>query len=104
MLAEPCLLCGHPGPSETAHWPYARARHSKAEVTLLPVVPLCHDCHTAAHWAKQEIVERLIALVPAYWKRQGLWELYGERFETWLSKRRYIEETRANSRNYAIMK
>lgn len=92
MLAEPCLLCGKPGPSEEAHWPIARARRSKAEVALLPVLPLCHDCHMAAHWAKREIVERLIALAPSYWRREGVWGLYRERFEIWLSRRKYITE------------
>ena len=93
MLAEPCLLCGRPGPSEEAHWPIARARRSKAEVALLPVIPLCFECHVKAHWGKRETVERLIAIAPGYWKRNGDWDVYGPRFETWLSRRRYVEAT-----------
>lgn len=93
MLQEPCLLCGKPGPSEEAHWPYARARRPKREVILLPVLPLCHDCHMAAHWAKPAIIERLIRLAPGYWRREGTWELYREAYENWVSKRRYLEMT-----------
>ena len=93
VLDEPCLLCSKPGPSETCHWPYARARRSQKDVIFLPVLPLCLACHTAQHWGKPGIIDRLSYLAPAYWKRSGDWTHYQEQFETWLSRRRYIEAT-----------
>ncbi len=87
MLAEPCLLCGKEGPSEAAHWPLSR-RYGIA------TVPLCRECHSAAHWAKQWAVEALIRLAPGYWRHEGTWELHREAYENWCSKRRYLEAVR----------
>jgi hypothetical protein len=83
MSAEPCLLCGNT-PTENAHWPLTR-RYGDA------TVPLCRICHDAQHWAKRETIKALIRLAPGYWKREGTYELYGPAFETWMSRRRYLE-------------
>ena len=82
-MEEPCLVCNR-RPSEDAHWPLTR-RHGDA------TVPMCRTCHDAQHWGKHEIIEALIELAPAHWKREGTYELYGPAFETWLSKRQFAE-------------
>ena len=91
-MSEPCLLCGEHS-TEDHHFPYCRQRRSQKDVALLPVVPLCRKCHTKAHWGKPETVGRLMALAPRYWRREGLWEVYGPRYEIWVSRRRYIQGT-----------
>ena len=87
VIDDPCLVCGHPGPSETAHWPRTR-RYGNA------FVPLCRICHDAQHWGRAEVVEALIARAPGYWKREGLWELFEEEYTSWCEKRRYRELVR----------
>ena len=82
---ESCLICGAV-PTEEAHWPYTR-RYGTA------TVPLCRVCHSAHHWARQEVIEELIRKAPGYWRREGTWEMYREPFERWMSKRRHREAT-----------
>lgn len=83
MSTEPCLICGAT-PTDQHHWPLTR-RYGQA------TVPLCREHHTAAHWARREVVEALIRLAPGYWRRVGEWEANAEVYETWCSRRRYIE-------------
>jgi len=84
---ERCLVCGKPGvPLDAHHWPRTR-RYGTA------TVPLCRDCHTAAHWAKQSVIETLIARAPGYWRSVGEWEQNADEYESWCAKRRYRELT-----------
>ena len=84
-MPERCLLCGAT-PTEEAHWPRTR-RYGSATVRL------CRSCHSAQHWAKQDVVEQLIDKAPSYWKREGTYEQNIEELETWLEKRRYKKLT-----------
>ena len=83
---EPCLICGRT-PTDEAHWPYTR-RYGDA------TVPLCREHHTAAHWARQDVIEKLIVRAPGYWRSVGEWERNIDAYERWMSKRRYLAWTR----------
>lgn len=86
MLDEPCLVCGKSGPSEECHWPRTR-RYGDA------TLPMCHVCHIDQHWGRERVVEVLIRKAPAYWKKQGTWEIHADEYESWCSRRRYREAT-----------
>jgi hypothetical protein len=90
---ERCLVCGRI-PTDDAHWPIARGTHTQAERILLPVVPLCRVCHTKQHDGNPEIIRTLMHKAPRYWREEGLWDVYGPRFEKWLDKRAYLEAMR----------
>lgn len=81
-----CLVCGAV-PVEYHHWPHTR-RYGIA------TVPLCRAHHDAAHWGKAEVIESLIDLAPAYWRRTGEWDLHRDAYEQWCSRRRYLEAVR----------
>jgi hypothetical protein len=81
-----CLVCGKQA-TDMHHWPRTR-RYGTA------VLPLCRECHTAAHWGKAETVEALIRGAPGYWRSVGEWEQNREAYETWCAKRRYCEAVR----------
>lgn len=82
-MSDRCLICGAV-PVDAHHWPRTR-RYGNA------TVPLCREHHTAAHWARQDIVEQLIDRAPGYWLREGTYDQNIEELETWLAKRRYRE-------------
>jgi hypothetical protein len=52
---------------------------------------MCHLCHAAQHSGDHDVIERLIVRAPAYWQREGLWEAYGPEYETWHSRKEYLE-------------
>jgi hypothetical protein len=87
---ERCLICSAPA-TDWHHWPLCRQRRSQTEVALLPTVPLCREHHVAAHWAKQDVIEKLIDLAPQWWKREGTWEQNREAYESWIGKRRFLD-------------
>lgn len=91
---ERCLICGTPDGLEDCHWPIARGSHPKSEVPFLPVVPMCYRCHSMQHTGDEEVIMHLIHRAPEYWRREGLWEMYRNRFELYLSRRAYHEAVR----------
>lgn len=79
--AEPCLVCHKPA-TDNHHFPRTRRYGTST-------VPLCRECHTAAHWARVDVIEALIDLAPSYWMREGTWDEHRDTFDKWLSKREY---------------
>jgi len=84
MIDAPCIVCGHSAPSQTCHYPRTR-RFGDA------VVPMCFKCHTAQHSGNQAVLAILECKAPEYWKREGLWHLYADEYEWWMSRKKYRE-------------
>ena len=93
-MNEPCLVCGSRFQVENAHWPKAIGMGRKRKKVHLPTLPLCVRCHEfGQHVGNEEIIMALIEKAPTYWQEHGMWEEARPVFETWLSRREYVEMT-----------